>query len=386
MAGNIVPYIPEFITVHIGLPDASAENVTVPFADYIKNVASSEVYPTWEPAALRANILAQISFALNRVYTEHYAARGYPFQITSTTNFDQKFIPGRNIFDTVSVLVDDVFDSYIRRRGFVEPLPARFCNGTTSTCGGLSQWGSQSMAEAGADSITILRRYYGDVEIVTNAPIQSVTASYPGSPLRLGSSGADVEAVQFSLNRISRDYPAIPKIQPVDGIFGEMTLAAVKKFQQIFSLTQDGVVGKGTWYQIIRIYVGVKRLAELESEGQSFFASNFRYPDAITVGDRGGKVSQLQYMLAITSEFSDEVPFVTEDGIFGAETQQAVLSFQRLDGLPETGIVDEPTWNALYSVLVGVERVVASAEGPVLRYPGTPLTLGQVDPQTGGER
>ncbi|MEG2120230.1 MAG: SpoIID/LytB domain-containing protein, partial [Pseudoflavonifractor sp.] len=125
MAGNIVPYIPEFITVHIGLPDASAENVTVPFADYIKNVASSEVYPTWEPAALRANILAQISFALNRVYTEHYAARGYPFQITSTTNFDQKFIPGRNIFDTVSVLVDDVFDSYIRRRGFVEPLPAR---------------------------------------------------------------------------------------------------------------------------------------------------------------------------------------------------------------------------------------------------------------------
>ncbi|MEG0756017.1 MAG: peptidoglycan-binding protein [Oscillospiraceae bacterium] len=379
MAGNIIPYIPEFITVHMGAPNRDAENVTVSFPDYIKNVASSEIYPTWEPAALRANILAQISFALNRVYTEHYAARGFPFQITATTAVDQKFIPGRNIFENIAALVDDIFDSYLRRRGSVEPLPARFCNGTTSTCDGLSQWGSQEMAENGATSLDILRRYYGDVEIVSNAPIQAVTRSYPGAPLRLGDSGADVEAVQFSLNRISRDYPAIPKIAPVDGVFGPMTEAAVKKFQQIFSLTQDGIVGKGTWYQIVRIYVGVKRLAELESEGQQFFASNYRYPDAIKLGDRGKKVSELQYFLAVASEFNDEIPFVTEDGIFGEETKWAVECFQRTEGLPQTGVVDGITWDALYQVFVGAERTLNDAEGPALRYPGTPLSLGQRD-------
>ena len=168
----VTPYVPQYITVHLGAPSAAAENVTVSFPEYVKNVASSEIYPTWEPAAIRANILAIISFALNRVYTEYYPSRGYPFNITASTAYDQKFIKGRNIFENISQMVDEIFNSYIRRTGFVEPLAAKFCNGTTTTCDGLSQWGSQAMAEQGADSVTILRNYYGDnIEIVNNAPV-----------------------------------------------------------------------------------------------------------------------------------------------------------------------------------------------------------------------
>lgn len=168
---TIAPYIPESITVHLGSPNSSAENVTVSFSDYVKNVLSSEVYPTWEPAALRANALAIISFALNRIYTEYYRSRGYPFDITSSTAIDQKFINGRNIYDNISELVDELFTDYLRKQGFVEPLAAKFCNGVTVTCQGLSQWGSQYLAQDGANSIDILRTYYGeDVELVTNAP------------------------------------------------------------------------------------------------------------------------------------------------------------------------------------------------------------------------
>ena len=186
----VLPYIPSTITVHLGLPDQWAENVTVSFPDYVKNVASSEIYPTWELSTIRANVLAIISFALNRVYTEFYPSRGYNFQITNTTAYDQKFIRGRSFFQSISAVVDEIFNDYIRRQGFVEPLSAKFCNGTTSTCDGLSQWGSQEMAQTGYNSMEILRHYYGDdIELVVNAPIQDITQSYPGSSLRLGSVG-----------------------------------------------------------------------------------------------------------------------------------------------------------------------------------------------------
>ena len=244
----ITPYIPQTITVHLGPPNSDAENVTVSFSDYVKNVASSEIYPTWEPAAIRANVLAIISFALNRVYTEYYPSRGYPFQITSSTAYDQKFIKGRSIFENVGQIVDDVFRDYIRYPGHVEPLAAKFCNGTTSTCDGLSQWGSQALAEQGYNSVDILRHYYGDdIQIVTGAPVKGVQSSYPGTPLRLGDQGQAVIQIQTMLNRISRDYPAIPKIPVVDGIFGANTQAAVRRFQEIFSLVPDGVVGSATW-------------------------------------------------------------------------------------------------------------------------------------------
>ena len=187
MAITVLPYIPTNITVHLGAPDAPADNVTVSFSDYIKNVASSEIYPTWKPAALRANILAQVSFALNRVYTEHYRSRGYDFDITGTTTYDQRFIRGRNTFENTDRLVDQLYKTYIRREGFAEPLAAHFCNGTTTTCDGLSQWGSQELAEAGYNSMEILETYYGhNIELVTGAPERPRQPSYPGYPLRRG--------------------------------------------------------------------------------------------------------------------------------------------------------------------------------------------------------
>ncbi|WP_286735256.1 peptidoglycan-binding domain-containing protein [Intestinimonas sp. UBA1698] len=361
MAPVVIPYVPEFITVHLGPASQSAENVTVSFADYIKNVASSEIYPTWELSALRANILAQISFALNRVYTEYYVSRGYPFQITSTTATDQKFIKGRNIFDNIDRLVDDIFNDYIRRQGFVEPLAAKFCNGTTVTCDGLSQWGSQELAQQGLDSMAILRRYYGnDIELVVEAPVQGLQNSYPGSPLRRGAAGPDVVVVQTELNRIGQNYPAIPKIQPVDGVFGQQTEEAVRRFQEIFGLTADGVVGKATWYRLVSLYVGVNRLSELVSEGQRMFGIPFQAPQAVSEGSPRNQVLMVQYFLSILAQFDPLIPFVTLDGIYGPATRQAVRSFQTAQGIPVTGTVDTATWNALYSAFEGIDVTVLS--------------------------
>ena len=361
MAPVVIPYVPEFITVHLGPASQSVENVTVSFPDYIKNVASSEIYPTWELSALRANILAQISFALNRVYTEYYVSRGYPFQITSTTATDQKFIKGRNIFDNIDRLVDDIFNDYIRRQGFVEPLAAKFCNGTTVTCDGLSQWGSQELAQQGLDSMAILRRYYGnDIELVVEAPVQGLQNSYPGSPLRRDAAGPDVVVVQTELNRIGQNYPAIPKIQPVDGVFGQQTEEAVRRFQEIFGLTADGVVGKATWYRLVSLYVGVNRLSELVSEGQRMFGIPFQAPQAVSEGSPRNQVLMVQYFLSILAQFDPLIPFVTLDGIYGPATRQAVRSFQTAQGIPVTGTVDTATWNALYSAFEGIDVTVLS--------------------------
>ena len=226
----VSPYVPQRITVHLGPPSSNAANVTVDFADYVKNVASSEIYPTWDESALRANILAIVSFALNRVYTEFYRSRGYDFDITNSTAYDQYFVNGRSYFDNVSRLVDELFNDYLRRPGFVEPLAAKFCNGTTVTCEGLSQWGSQNLALQGYNSTQILRSYYGNVETVLNAPIRGITSSYPGTPLRQGSTGPNVVVLQVALNRIAQSYPAIPKIPAADGIFGPRTEATVRAF------------------------------------------------------------------------------------------------------------------------------------------------------------
>lgn len=344
-----LPYIPKTITVHLGAPSQWAENITVSFPDYIKNVASSEIYPTWEPSALRANVLAITSFALNRVFTEFYRSQGYDFEITSTTAYDQKFIPNRNIFENISQLVDSTFDSYIRRRGFIEPLSAKFCNGTTSTCDGLSQWGSQSLAQEGYNSMEILRYYYGDdIELVVNAPIRNVTHSYPGYPLRLGSVGEEVFWLQAGLNRIGRNYPAIPAI-PTTGVYDEATREAVRAFQRIFALTPDGIVGKATWYRVLRIYVGVTNLSELASLGYQLYAPHFEFPGTLRLGDSGGSVQILQYMLALLSEYSNALLPIQADGLFGPSTQEAVRIFQGLYGLPTDGVVGPATWEAIHS-------------------------------------
>ena len=374
---TVLPYIPRNITVHLGAPDAYAANVTVPFSDYVKNVASSEIYPTWDDSALTANILAIISFALNRVYTEFYRSRGYDFDITSSTAIDQKFINGRSYFDSVSTIVDNIFDNYLRRMGFVEPLAAKFCNGTTVTCEGLSQWGSQALAEQGLNSIQILRRYYGNnIELVRNAPVRGYTPSYPGTPLRLGSRGPQVTQAQVMLNRISQNYPAISRIYPVDGIFGEQTERSVISFQRIFNLTPDGIIGKATWYQMVRLYVGVNDLAELESQGQTFYRVNWQGSETLQEGNTGQNVRQLQYMLQVVSDYISTVPAVTIDGIFGPATQAAVIAYQRHAGLTPDGIVGTNTWQSLYNQVSGI---LSSGETAGLQYPGQPLRLGSSD-------
>ena len=312
-----VPYIPEHITVHLGAPGTDAPNVTVPFIDYIKNVASSEVYPTWEISALRANILAIVSFALNRVYLDYYRSRGYDFDITSTTAYDQRFVNGRSTFDTIDRLVDDLFDDYLRRQGFIEPLAAKFCNGTTVTCDGLSQWGSQALARQGYDSVQILRTYYGDdVEIVQNVPSRELAPSYPGRALRLGDVGPDVARVQYAINRVSQNYPAIPQIPVVDGIFALPTEQAVRSFQTVFSLTSDGIVGPATWYELRRLFVAVTRLAELQSEGIRLDILEWEYPEVLQEGDTGIRVEQLQFLLEVLSQFIDQIPRVEINGFF----------------------------------------------------------------------
>lgn len=261
------PYIPETITVHLGRPDEPAENVTVPFLEYIQNVASSELYPTWPENALRANIYAQVSFALNRIYTEWYRSRGYDFDITNSTAYDQAFVNGRDIFENVAVLVNELFNQYLARPDFIQPLFAAYCDGRRVQCDGLSQWGTVDLANQGLTPYQILTRYYGEDLDIRTAPTRPAVRSYPGQPLRLGDASISVEIMQSRLNRISNNYPAIPKIYPVNGVFDANTESAVKAFQEIFNLTPDGIVGPATWYQITSVYNAVLRLAELNAIG-----------------------------------------------------------------------------------------------------------------------
>ncbi len=353
---QVTPYVPQRITVHLGTPDSNAANVTVPFSDYVKNVASSEIYPTWDESALRANILAIVSFALNRIYTEFYRSRGYDFEITSSTAYDQAYVNGRSFFENISRLVDELFNDYLRRPGFVEPLAAKFCNGTTVTCEGLSQWGSQNLAQQGYNSDQILQSYYGNVELVRNAPIRGLTSSYPGTPIRRGDTGPNVVIIQVSLNRIAQNYPAIPKIPVVDGVFGSRTEASVIAFQQIFGLTPDGIVGPGTWYELVRLYTGVNSLSELRSLGQQFYAINWSPPNGLEQGDTGEKVRLLQYMLSVLSAHISTIPPVAVDGIYGPATRNAVLAAQRRFGLAETGTVGQQTWDEIYDQYSGIEN------------------------------
>ena len=399
---TVIPYIPQRITVHLGTPGSDAENVTVSFPDYVKNVASSEIYPTWDEDALRANIYAIVSFALNRVYTEWYRSRGYDYDITNSTAYDQYFVKGRSFFTNISRLVDELFNDYLRRPGFVEPLAAKFCNGTTAICEGLSQWGSENLAQQGYTYDQILRSYYGNVEIVSNAPVQGITTSYPDRLLRRGSTGPNVVTVQVMLNRISQSYPAIPKIAPVDGIFGAQTESSVRKFQQVFNLQSDGIVGKATWYALVRYYIAVTRMAELRSQGQKYYQNSWATNDPIDQGDRGIKVEHLQYMLSVLSEYIPEIPPVVVDGIFGPATRSAVIAAQQRFGLPQTGIVDFDTWDEIYDQFSGIEastwvnpedfpytsaiinntnpRARYSRTSTMTQFPGSDLRTGNQDP------
>ncbi len=366
--------IPEYVTVHLGRPTANAQNVTVRFQDYIKNVCCSEIYPTWPDEAIRANIYCQISLVLNRIFTEWYRSRGYAYDITNSTSYDQYFVYGRNIFDNISKIVDEMFDVYIRKGNFFEPYYAEYCNGTTATCPGLKQWGTVTLANEGYNALGMLRYYYGNTVSLYVAPVVSgVPQSYPGAALRRGSTGNYVATIQRQLLRIRQDYPLIPNLGRADGIFGSGTEAAVRYFQSIFALNVDGVVGKATWYKISYIFTAVTKLAELGSEGITSVDIPASLPTAVLRrGSSGSFVTLAQFMLNIASEFYPEIYPIAMDGIFGAGTQSSVVSFQRLRGLTADGVIGRDTWGALYNVYYAAMEAI----NPDPQYPGYLLREG----------
>ena len=374
--------IPTYITVHLGTPASYASDVTVSFRDYIKNVASSEIYPTWPAQSLRANIYCHISLALNRVFTEWYRSKGYSFQITNSTSYDQYFVYGRNIFENISEIVDQIFSTYVRRPGTVNPYYTEYCDGQSVSCPGLKQWGTVTLANQGYSALNILKYYYGsNIELVTSGNIASIPTSYPGTALRVGSTGAAVRTLQRQLRRIAQNYPAFGQVTE-DGVFGSGTAAAVRAFQRQFGLTADGVVGYATWYAISYVYVAVKRLAELGSEGEA--ANGDPVDDAgsawggqnLTVGSTGTAVRQVQYWLDTVRGYISGLPFLRVDGVYGAETAQAVRVFQTWAGLTADGVVGQTTWNRLYRAFASVVQDENTELGYATQYPGTPLRTG----------
>ncbi len=257
------PVVPEYVIVHLGKPEAQAENVWIPFKDYIKNVASSEIYSTWPKQTIRANVLAILSFVLNRVYTEWYRGKGYDFTITNSTAFDQAFTYGRNIFENISVTVDEIFTTYITKPGIRQPLFAQFCDGARIKCPRvLEQWGSKDLGTQGYDALSILRHYYGsDVYLSQADKVEGVPVSFPGVVLQMGSSGQNVRTIQEQLNSIATHFPKIPKMR-VDGEYGQQTAESVRQFQEVFRLPVTGSVDFSTWYEISNVYVSVNKMAE----------------------------------------------------------------------------------------------------------------------------
>jgi peptidoglycan hydrolase-like protein with peptidoglycan-binding domain len=340
---------PEYITVHLGTPgNSSAPNVRVRFIDYIKNVASSEIYPTWPTNALIANIHAIVTFALNRIYTEWYPSRGFNFDITNSTATDQYFVPNREIFSNISQIVDGIFNVYARRQGFRNPYFTSYCNGTTSTCKGMSQWGTVTLANQGLTPLQILRRYYPtDLELAT-APTSTVTESFPGT-LALGSSGESVRRMQVFLNRIRGNFPNIPAVT-VNGTFDAQTQEAVRIFQRTFNLVQDGIVGRSTWNKISQVYGAVTGLSELGGEGERIGLSPTPPTSVIRQGSRGADVIQAQFLLNYIAQFYPSIPTVVQDSIFGPTTTASVQAFQRQFGLSADGVVGPATWARMYAV------------------------------------
>ena len=331
----------------------------------------------WPEQALRANIHCQISLALNRIYTEWYPSKGYSFNITNSTSYDQYYVHGRTVFDVMVRLTDDIFNTYIRKTGTVNPYYAEYCDGKSVTCPGLKQWGTVTLANQGRNALSILKYYYGNnIEIIRTNNIQSIPQSYPGSPLRQGSTGAAVFTLQRQLNRITKDYPFLGLLT-VDGIFGRKMTETVKKFQKQFNLTADGVVGRSTWYKISYIYVSVKDLAELTSEGETFSGT---LPDGswnlgssvLKQGSTGSEVEQLQFWLSTLAQYESSIPSVTVDGVYGSGTAAAVRAFQRRYGLTVDGIVGRTTWTELYDQF----RSIQSDNGTPNAYPGTALREG----------
>ncbi|MEA4832349.1 MAG: peptidoglycan-binding protein [Oscillospiraceae bacterium] len=372
-------FIPAFITVHLGDPSSNAPNVNVDFKDYIKNVASSEIYPTWPENSLRANIIAQISLVLNRIYTEWYPEKGYNFNITSSPVYDQYFIYGRNIYDNISMIVDEIFNVYMIKPGRTEPFFAEYCNGSSITCNGMSQWGTVELADQGASVDAILKNYYGDINLVSTDVVRSTVGSYPGYPLKTGMSGEYVKSVQNQLNRIAVNYPSIPSYAS-DGVYGAETEDAVKEFQKLFDLTPNGIVDKSTWYQLSYVNSAVNKLSKLTSEGNSAVYNEYEYPGyPLKYGSSGDDVKKMQFFLDKISVFYPTVAPVSIDGKFGSGTKNSVMAFQRTFGLAQDGIVGAETWNQITNAYRGIGQNVIVPQQPaeLTPFPGKPVYKGQ---------
>ena len=374
------PVVPTEITVHIGSPEEAGKTITVPFPEYIKNVASNEIYPSWPADAIKANILAQISFALNRVYNEWYPSQGYNFDITSSPAYDQTFKEDSQFFENISQIVDDIFNNYIVKGDQVQPLFAAYCDGINTTCDGLSQWGSVELARQGLSPTEILKRYYGnDIRIIYNAPVSPNIPSYPGFPFRLGSAGNYVRQLKVQLNRISNNYPAIPKIEEENIFFTTDMEESVKAFQEIFDLPVTGTVDKATWYEVKYLYNAVKKVANLASEGISIEEVQFPYGETLQIGDTGPYIRPLNYLLNFLSYFDTDIPKLNLSGEeFTEDTKEVVIAFQTSNNIEADGIVDKNTWNALVTSYNQTKGLIPEEylyyEDKL--YPGIFLSLG----------
>ncbi len=344
------PVVPKNITVHLGKPNENASNVTVSFVDYISNVASSEIYPTWPIEALKANIYAIISFTMNRIYNEWYRSKGYSFDITSSSVYDQAFVLNRSTYENINNIVEDIFNNYIVKGNGIEPYFTTYCDGRNTTCNGLSQWGSVSLANSGKNYLEILRYYYGsDISIRYNAEVGD-TIGYPGYVVSVGSAGNPVLAIQRDLKRIRKNYPAIPNITSTLGIYDEETKNAVKKFQEIFSLPITGSVDKATWYKIKYIYTSVKKLSDLYSEGLTEKEATFLYEDELNYGDTGIEVEHIHYFLDAIAFLDSDIPRLKTNSIYNDNSITMVKAFQKKYGLPVTGVFTYNDWNKLKEI------------------------------------
>ena len=374
------PVVPTEITVHIGSPEEAGKTITVPFPEYIKNVASNEIYPSWPADAIKANILAQISFALNRVYNEWYPSLGYNFDITSSPAYDQTFKEDSQFFENISQIVDDIFNNYIVKGDQVQPLFAAYCDGINTTCDGLSQWGSVELARQGLSPTEILKRYYGnDIRIIYNAPVSPNIPSYPGFPFRLGSAGNYVRQLKVQLNRISNSYPAIPKIEDENIFFTTDMEESIKAFQEIFDLPVTGTVDKATWYEVKYLYNAVKKVANLASEGISIEEVQFPYGETLQLGDTGPYIRPLNYLLNFLSYLDTDIPKLNLSGEeFTEDTKEMVIAFQTSNNIEADGIVDKNTWNALLTSYNQTKELIPEEylyyEDKL--YPGIFLSLG----------
>lgn len=360
------PVIPETITVHLGSPSEKAKNITVPFAEYIKNVASNEIYPTWPTDAIKANVLAQISFALNRVYNEWYPSQGYDFDITSNPKYDQTFKENSQFYDSIVTIVDDIFNNYVARTDSVQPLYAQYCDGKIVTCDGLSQWGSVRLAKDGLSPLEILSYYYGsNIKLIYNAPISDNIVSYPGVPIKLGAAGNYVRTLKIQLNRIRKNYPALPLITNETPFFTVDMESSVKKFQEIFNLPVTGIVDKATWYKIKYIYNSVKQVASLYSEGISEDEAELAFQSSIKKGDSGNEVDTLNYLISIIAYLDPNIPFLDTGHDFSENTEKMVIAFQKQKGLDPNGIVDQKTWVA---IITAYRNIISNIPSELLIY------------------